>query len=308
MKHRVGAIILGALTVRVACLLGLRPDGGHEPESFGLSERDWDGFDEAPENALDSSEFTGPDNLTTSFGAANATAQAGHLYFVVGQFNTGTNLLGKLMNLNFPHAQHVPRSFYYWKHAKPTLLTQAYRESLKGHKIVPLIMIRDPLSWLWSVHKAPYNYRDCTNKLDWLSNPCAMSREHARMGPGFQYIGPVKLANLQAHWNEWTRDYLHMQDFGFHDAVLVRYEDLVLQTEVELSRIGGVLGLGNPAPFRQLQSPAKAHGASGGRQNALRKLKTKPYMGLFKPGELEMTCDRLDKSLTQRFHYNDCSN
>ena len=39
----------------------------------------------------------------------------------------------------------------------------------------------------------------------------------------------------QAHWNEWTRDYQHMKDFGFADAVVVRYEDLVLDTDTQLA-------------------------------------------------------------------------
>ena len=97
-------------------------------------------------------------------------------------------------------------------------------------------MVRDPLSWLQSLKKAPYDLKRCTKKEDWLTAPCATPKTFTDWiahpdplasipPPKFLYVpfpGRPALPNLESFWNEWTRDYTHMADFGFADSLVIR--------------------------------------------------------------------------------------
>jgi hypothetical protein len=293
------AYVLRGALIRLAAGAFLRAE---EPNDFGLSELYWDGLDQeiaVAENATGAAKG----NAT---GAANATGFAllgSSKYLLAGQFNTGTNLLDALVQLNFPGAFHDEQWVYYWKHRKPADMTLADRANIKNKGLVALVMVRDPLSWLQSMKKAPYDMRACVTRYDWLTAPCSTPPNYSQL----HGTKPVHLQNIEAYWNEWARDYQHMKDFGFSDAVVIRYEDLVLDTEGQLQRIAHVLNLPAPSIVRQVHGPAKTHGNANGRAVAIQKLKNKPYLQQYTFLEKTAVCDRLDKGLLRDFDYGgDC--
>merc|ERR1719486_1857481 len=87
-------------------------------------------------------------------------------------FNTGTNLLCELVRSNFAGTHCVE---YVWKHLRPSLIASAsppkdwwtrkeYGDTIPkdfGKKVLGLAMVRNPLSWLTSVQKAPYELVNC---------------------------------------------------------------------------------------------------------------------------------------------------
>jgi hypothetical protein len=286
---------------------GLHLRSAEEPDDFGLSEMDWDGAEEDLANA---------GNLTenaTSFSVYTALSEK---YVLAGQYNTGTNLLAKLVKLNFPVGLQTedqgfhggPHNYdaYFWKHTKPSNMKPGVRAMIEQRGVVALVMVRDPMSWLQSMKKAPYDLKNCINKYDWLTAPCSTPPTYAEFH-GHVPQNVVSLPNIEAHWNEWVRDYQHMHDFGFSNAVVVRYEDLVLDTENQLARIASVLQLPKPARVQQMHAPAKNHGAPNGRAAAILKLKNKPYLHQYTAPQKAAVCQRLDKGLLQDFKYTeDC--
>jgi hypothetical protein len=232
----------------------------------------------------------------------------GRQYAFAGQFDTGTNLLQKLMASNFPNAVRLDQGWRhkhrFWKHAKPDHIPSSVRATL--HNTVALIMVRDPLSWLQSLRKAPYALQTCVKRSNWLTAPCTSLK--AFVGPeGIHRLQEKdSLRNLESFWNEWTRDYMQMASFGFEDALIIRYEDLVTDTETQLERIAKILHL--PAPKRVIQqaSAAKTHGKAAGHGAALRKLREKSYLSLYSAGDRKAVCARLDPELLRRLEYSDC--
>jgi hypothetical protein len=275
-----------------------------EPNDFGLSALDWDGADEVANagNATSNASFA-------------IFETASRKYVLAGQYNTGTNLLAKLVNLNFNGLQHEDQNFhgpaagydsYFWKHTKPSNMKPGVRADIESRGVAALVMVRDPMSWLQSMKKAPYDLAGCINRYDWLTAPCSTPSTYAEW-KGHVPQNQIHLNHIEAHWNEWTRDYRHMKDFGFSDAVVVRYEDLVLDTEAQLARIASVLKLPAPAAVQQIHAPAKNHGAPNGRAAAILKLKNKPYLNSYTPAQKNAVCERLDKGLLQAMHYTeDC--
>jgi hypothetical protein len=296
-------------------LLGLAATGlqlrgaGEQPNDFGLSALDWEGLEADLANAT----VAVADNATSD--AASFALYFSERYVIAGQYNTGTNLLAKLVDLNFGGLRQEDQFFHggpanydthFWKHTKPSNMKPRVRADIERRRVVALVMVRDPMSWLQSMKKAPYDLSACVNRYDWLTAPCSTPPTYNNMkGSVPQTV--LHFQNIEAHWNEWTRDYRHMKDFGFSDAVVLRYEDLVLDTEAQLAHIANVLKLPAPAYVRQLHTSAKSHGASNGRAAAILKLKTKPYLNSYTPAQKVAACDRLDKGLLQALKYSeDC--
>jgi len=97
-----------------------------------------------------------------------------------------------------------------------------------------------------------------------------------------------------------------MRDFGFADAVVIRYEDLVLHTEEELNRVARALSLPEQNSISQLAEPAKNHGRSLNRDAAVQKLQAKSYLKFYTANERQDVCARLDKKLLSDKDYTDC--
>lgn len=280
-----------------------------EVNAFGLSESDWDGMDES----LD----VPPPFSNTSFANLSHTLSVppSSMYVVAGQYNTGTNLLKKLVDLNFPTAHHYDQNLqkglpnlhtYFWKHTKPAHIKPDLRSLMAAQNTVALVMVRDPLSWLDSMKRSPYDLKGCVHRDNWLTAPCKTPPTYLEYWAHVPQT-QISLPNLQSHWSEWTKDYQHMRDFRFHNAVVIRYEDIVMDTEGQIARIGAALGIKPTEPVKQLHSSAKSHGVSNGRAAAIRKLKSKSYLNRYWRDELRQACVRFDAVLARSLQYHgDC--
>lgn len=255
-------------------------------------------------------------------------AQGQHVQ-IMGLFDTGTNLLRSLIEANFPgqvnaYDMYQPHALYwlpqvvnedrcydgmmvcsFWKHANldvikarsPKRLQQMHDENVVG-----IAMIRSPLAWLQGVRSAPYDFAHGTNdvsKDDWLTRGFENSP---------QWFGgpPVeRWSSLSSIWSNNTQNYERLEEYGFRRHLVVRYEDLVMDTEGEMRKIASVLGLPAPRVVRQVEGSAKA-GVSHGRDEAIEAIKKKSYQTMFNDVERLDACQRLDADTMRRHGYDDC--
>lgn len=234
---------------------------------------------------------------------------------ILGLYNTGTNLLQALLDKNFPGVFVAPTPArhgfgqIFWKHVQPTELMRkdpSLRGQLEAHKTVAIAMVRDPLAWLQSTKAAPYDLAGCmrTYGTAWLTSPCTLPlQSDSGGGAAYTMPGPQTLPSLPAFWNEWTADYERLQDFGFQQSLVIRYEDIVLDTEGVLGKIAALAGVPPPASVQQKHGPAKP---GGGRAQALAKLRSKAWLDGYSPEELSAACSRLTPALMSELDYHDC--
>lgn len=231
---------------------------------------------------------------------------------VLGLYDAGTNLMQALLLKNFQgQMSPVPadRRFYglvFWKHAQPALLLEKVpwlQARLRERRVLGVAVVRDPLAWFQSLKDEPYDLAGCVRGPDWLTRPCTLPLA-STSGGGQQSTmpGPLTLPGLAEYWNAWTRQYDELEAYGMQKLV-VRYEDLVLDTEKEVERVASALGA-DLQQFRQQQSAAKpSSGGPEGRQKALAKLEGQTWLGRYAPGELEAVCARLDRGLMAKYGY-----
>jgi hypothetical protein len=271
-------ILMGCLAVSLRL-------GEPEPNHFGLDAHVWEGYEaeEAEEHSLETH-------------LMNNTEAKGRRLLILGQFDVGTNLLAKLVKLNFGQSPYYGGM---WKHTRPTFGLP----NLVQQDPALLVMMRDPLSWLQSVRKSPYNLGSCVHGSDWLSSPCTMT---ANTSPQNGTHPSVSLSSLEAFWNVWYGEYAELPHKGFNHVVLIRYEDLVLNTERELNRVATAIGSPGLTHVVQQHASAKYHGQSNGRAAAIAKLRSKSYLHLYSSMERIQACTRLDKKLMHDNDYHDC--
>jgi len=279
---------------------------------FGVSADLWDDADAAASNGslalLKSSEQRiFPIAFPTPTLPGQRTVQ------ILGLYNTGTNLLQALLDKNFPGVFVPPGpgrhgfGSIFWKHVQPTVLLRkapTLKRKLQAHDAVGLAMIRDPLAWLQSTKTAPYDLKGCMRHgpgSAWLTEPCTLPLTSDTGGGAAQ-----TMPNLPAFWNDWTKDYGRLEEFGFRQNLVISYEDLVLDTEGVLHRIAQLVGVPPPATVQQKRAPAKS-GPGHGREKALAKLRSKAWLNGYTPAERTAACARLSKQLMDRYGYHDCA-
>ncbi|CAK0871620.1 unnamed protein product, partial [Prorocentrum cordatum] len=134
---------------------------------------------------------------------------------VVGPFNSGTNLLSKLLSLNIPEEvmdtacpvlKRKVDSCIFWKHTPPAALPSEVQamfvEGWQSHMmvnvkappktwppkdpkrdVVLVAMVRSPMGFMQGMSKAPYDMRHCLYRNDWRNSshglPPPQDRRHA---------------------------------------------------------------------------------------------------------------------------------
>merc|ERR1719321_2118887 len=53
------------------------------------------------------------------------------------------------------------------------------RADIERNGLPALVMVREPLSWLQSMKKAPYDLRACLARVDWLTAPAGAKHIHS---------------------------------------------------------------------------------------------------------------------------------
>jgi len=284
----------------------------------------WDGIDmldvdDSSENfrlfgQMDTSHFGAAQELKSVH--ASTKNKAAVNVQILGLQNTGTNLLFTLFEKNF-----VGQVVFYdgsyvekhgvWKHSNLGMI-EAYSpqalDRMNEENVIPVVLVRNPLSWLQSMRKAPYELRDCVQGDDWLVKEC---RHPWPIGDteGAEVIGSHTYLHLSGVWGRFTETYAPSLGNKFTKSLILSYEDLVMHTEDTIHFIALALNLTAPDVIDIVQEPAKTHGDPLGHDVAKAKIQKREFLRFYSEEELVTVCDQLMffSNLLLEYNYDECS-
>eukprot|EP00978_Attheya_sp_CCMP212_P045863 scaffold363778_cov42-Attheya_sp.AAC.1 len=177
-----------------------------------------------------------------------------------GMFNSGTNLLKMLLHLNcaprtnnsvaglwpqVPWGKHTPAT---WRKRN---LAQTMSLPFKDHdKFMPVIMIKDPFTWMGSMCRNKYSARwphapeHCPNlvpnQVDYKLNPRLHASESVPVNVRYSKENVTKHESLVHLWNDWYSDYYYpVESFP---RLMVRFEDLLFHPQETISQVCQCVG------------------------------------------------------------------
>mmetsp|Transcript_57346 Transcript_57346/g.124080 ORF Transcript_57346/g.124080 Transcript_57346/m.124080 type:complete len:336 (-) Transcript_57346:40-1047(-) len=293
------------VVIRVLCLLALLPYSGATGEPLQAEAQSiWDGIDVEDDGLLSARV---PASLINLRVGEKKGIQ------LMGLQDTGTNLITAMMGLNFGNqltlwdSSHSGATEGLWKHANPEALVRQVPDVafplIKGNVSI-IAMVRDPLSWLQSVRKAPYELESCVVGDDWLNRSCT---HPVPCGYGNEAEAET-YDNLVSLWAHWTRSYGKLEDLGVQKVITLRYEDLVLYPEQVMTEIAWSMELKMPDKISLIDSPAKLHGEALGRDDALTKISEQKYLADFAEDSTKMVCGQLEafQEILNWYSYDNC--
>jgi hypothetical protein len=300
--------------------------GGQSREALLAVDDLWGGLDSARpvayQNLLQVAADVSPGLGHGARGNQSATAddlsgddvgEAGTSLQIAGMFNSGTNLLWKLLAQNL--LWELPAAdAYFWKHTPPRQLERELDAlKRKGQRIVLVAMVRSPLSHVVSLAKAPYDLGSCVQ--DATATPESDSRTTCSM-PNFDPLrvarNPGEMENFSGVtgvWNSYVEEYDRLQDAGgdaYHRTIVVEYERLVLDPEPVVREVAAALGQSVRSAFKTIEAPAKAHGNPHGREKALQDLQQAAWLQKEPVSRQDIRsslCGRLNISTMRRHRY-----
>jgi len=255
-----------------------------------------------------------------------------------GMFNTGTNLLERLMvnNCHIPgrdrttrllNGGHLVKYQVPWgKHSPVNMRTKHVAADAVGfdqEAFLPGLVIKDPYTWMDSMCRHKYAARWVDFK-DHCPNLVPTNNEEKEKIHGEESVtidvrypyGVTHHTSMVDLWNTYYGDWIN-SDFP---KVIVRFEDLLLHAEAVVEKIcdcvGGTMEPNNggfviPGPFKYEQESAKtkggkAHAGSNGLVSSLVKYGTMSNrIKSFKPEDLEYARKELNKDIMAMFKYTD---
>jgi len=231
---------------------------------------------------------------------------------VLGPPDSGTNLLGSLLKLNFPKMTIRAADKLVFKHSIPQQGADKFVQNLlnalgnaKGNALGNahvIVMTRSPVSQLGSWLKAPYLFSECVDKF--VNN--SMSDQHCQ--PDLHRVGredldlgsagdlPAQFDSVSDIYNQYMHFYeeLGSQDFGLSSVTLVAYEDLVLSVEGAMSAIADRTGWKIDGQVKADLESAKSHGDSNGWKEAVEKIQHRTYLASIDEDQRARFCAGLD--------------
>lgn len=256
-----------------------------------------------------------------------------------GLFNTATNLLNKLLSLNCSNKQRQKKGYSAsvsgmrlqapWGKHNP-VRWRGHHEAQVGGKgvtqtdFLPIVMIKDPISWMASMCRHPYsalwrhNPTHCPNlipnKFDRGRKP-GQGTMQVKVRFATQHIGKeplpdkgnktfVEYTTLLDVWNTW---YGEWYDVKF-PRLMVRFEDLMFHAEETVAQVCECGGGTMKPTFRYIEGSAKGtggpHAGSAGFLASLVTYGNKTLrMGMLKGDDLEYAKQHVDRDLMQTFGY-----
>lgn len=169
------------------------------------------------------------------------TSSNRRIWKVYGLFNSGTNYMWDLLYKNgfdvgmmgIPDCDGVElnvctRDYRGWKHADPNTFTHKYLSPL-NRNIMPVIVVRNPFSWMLSTKKLPYSLKKCIG-------------EKIRCDYTWDKICEIGHTDMWSNYTSfellWGEHYWRMlQQIPLVDGVYVRYEDLTFYPERILKQL-----------------------------------------------------------------------
>lgn len=245
---------------------------------------------------------------------------------VAGIFNTGTNLMGDLLNENcvlegrikkglgpgmryqVPWGKHSPASF------RLQHLASQGSKSVIQKNVLPIVTIKDPLTWMSSMCRHHY-------QTNWIHSsehcPNVVPNDADRRLKGFKEENgaiPVRVrynetyftshSSLVGLWNDWYTAY-HRAKFP---RLIVRYEDLLFRPEEMTRKICTCGGGKMKKKFKYIVQSSKGdsgvHKASSGLVQAISRYGNATVrLANFIKEDLEYAKEELSQNLMQSFHY-----
>ena len=238
------------------------------------------------------------------FRMAHANTRAPLVLGPAGLFNTGTNYLEALLRMNcrrggksgsiwqVPWGKHNPVE---WRgsHYAPSGRSQNIS------RVMPVMMIKDPLTWMKSMCRKPYAAR--FKKLELCPSPL----EATATVVAFQPDRKISYKSLLHLWGKWNRAYVEMKT----PHLIVRYEDILFNPEETVSKICACTGGTMSGNFRNLSKQAKTgkgHGDGGNdraKALAIYGNATKRLEG-YTTVDVQYLLENWDEPLVRYFHYN----
>ena len=220
-----------------------------------------------------------------------------------GIFNTGTNLLAKLLNLNcaipakrargrgagmrwqVPWGKHNPVGAFRLHNVAGA---EVEDPPIDQTAVLPVVTTKDPYGWMGSMCRHPYaaSWDHRTHCPNLVANPEDQRRGIWRGGPDGDGAVPVTVSfgprqrNVTRHsslaglWNDWYGEYFDEVDFP---RLIVRFEDIMLKPQEVVTKVcqcgGGEIK--DTANFVMVADSAKgkrgSHQGSSGLVDALKK-------------------------------------
>jgi len=172
-----------------------------------------------------------------------------------GLFNTGTNLLAKLLASYciLPSRTGEDSGMLWqvpWGKHNPIFFRLNHIASAEGshHRnqtnVLPVVTIKDPYHWMGSMCRHPYaavwdhSKERCPNL---VPNQADVARRGMFLDPGptkvtvnFQSFHKPHYASLVGLWNDWYGDYMAVDSFPL---LIIRFEDLLFHAEEVITQV-----------------------------------------------------------------------
>lgn len=239
-----------------------------------------------------------------SIRAAHSNAPARLVLGPAGLFNTGTNYLEALLRMNCKHSNGKPASLWqvpWGKHNPIEWRGSHYAPSGKGQNIslvMPVVMIKDPLTWMKSMCRKPYAAR--FKKLERCPSPV----EATSTVVSFQRDRKLNYKSLLHLWGQWNRAYIEVKI----PHLVVRYEDVLFNPVETVSKICACTGGAMSSSFKNLSKQAKSgkgHGDGGNDRARALAMYGDPLKRVegYSGEDLDFIRKNWDADLVRYFHY-----
>lgn len=241
---------------------------------------------------------------------------------VAGLFNSGTNAMAALLELNVeelggnfqhevPWGKHLPVRFRKTNKFPP-------RSKVDYRQVMPVVMVREPFRWMKSMCKRSYG-------VEWIKPntfshcPILIPNAHDKLKPRFRgkktaetKVGlnqvtntvPIPVEHYDSLASVWTTFYQDWNDVDFPHLV-VRFEDILFHGPRLLEILNDCIGMNaTQKPFRHKMTQAKKHGRSSDFATALAQYGPgfQKLRGLTQD-DINFARVALNSSLLETFHY-----
>ena len=205
---------------------------------------------------------------------------------IAGMYNTGTNALAKLFELNWKNhtfAYDLEGSYFKWDvpygkhvpyHKKDNVTVPGGNPTPKD-LVLPIVLIKDPLWWMQSMCRNPYGAKwshhddHCpnlvVNEVDQerfghrpLHASIAVTTKYTFGTPRKNNIQKFQLhyASLVHLWNDYYREYLDSTS----PRLMIRYEDMLYHAPTVFQAISACVGI-DMDQFHYVTVKSKTHGS-----------------------------------------------
>lgn len=234
---------------------------------------------------------------------------------VIGMFNTGSNLVSKLIDSLFNVNIHREGHTLWWKHS---IVSQDFFSEFKDRNAVYVVVVKNPYWWFHSVYKAPYGINvedENTTKIKNIED-FINKNIHVKIPPKNKHKYNKDMMNFENLPDYWSIFYENaLNNLPPENTVIVRYVDVMnninkvindLKKKIPLKRAFTLSR--NPEIMSNtinviLSRPAKSHGNPRYGKEALNYYQLQNIPKLFKKDTFNWLATHLNKNIVEKLNY-----